>query len=157
MIDLACQKEILASLKTKDEVRGLIEDLDSLSSHVFTGRETPSKALESTLPKKYFDIVSKCREKTGVDMTDIVAFNGFIGDLANYLKNVEVISLKVSFRPSQSYVESLFSWFSENIVGSYVLEIQTDPSIIGGCVLGFNGLLKDYSLSAKINKINLFS
>lgn len=51
-----------------------------------------------------------------------------------------------------SEIEKLGQWFKNNLDATAIFEINFDPSLIGGCAISYNGVVKDYSLRELIKE-----
>jgi hypothetical protein len=68
------------------------------------------------------------------------------------------IKLTLAVNSEDSFLNKIYAWFSTNTEKTFLLDISVDASIVGGLLITYNGLYRDYSLKAKLdNYFNKFS
>ena len=64
-------------------------------------------------------------------------------------KDMEDLTLKLSFDPTVSFITWLKEFLAENVNGSTVVKIVTDRSLIAGVVLEYKGRLENLTVKEK--------
>lgn len=73
-----------------------------------------------------------------------------LANLDNDLKQIQVITCFTAVHVPEDRLEPLVSKLRQDIGPNVILETRIDPNIIGGCVIIYKGLVKDYSIRNKI-------
>ena len=68
------------------------------------------------------------------------------------LSTERIISLYLPFEYNDEILKQYGLWFKTNVSKDCLIEPGSDPSLIGGCALAFNGIYHDYSIKAKIGE-----
>jgi len=84
-----------------------------------------------------------------IDIKDTLQFQNFLKELQQRVENIPVIMLHFAFNPKEEILRSVLNWFLENLKKEVVLDIEVDQNLIGGAVVVYNGIYKDYSLRKK--------
>ncbi len=66
--------------------------------------------------------------------------------------NLPVVTLFVPFSPELYEVPRLGKWFRANVGPTVLMEIKTDPRLLGGCALSWKGIYKDFSMRYYLQK-----
>lgn len=68
------------------------------------------------------------------------------------LKNIPTLIMYLTFEPTDSQSQELGRYVRESFLANIILETKLNPELIGGCVLIWKGVLRDYSIREKINQ-----
>lgn len=66
--------------------------------------------------------------------------------IAENIKKVPAIRLYIPYEPVPAEIIKIGKWFRENVGNRILLDIHTDPSLLGGCAFAWKGIYRDYSL-----------
>lgn len=75
-----------------------------------------------------------------------------LGGLEKDIKKISKITIYLTCILPVEEINRLGIWIRKNVSGMVLLEIKLDQSLIAGCALSFNGVYRDYSLRARIEK-----
>lgn len=75
-----------------------------------------------------------------------------LGQLEKEASKLPVVTIYLPFALPIFEAPRLGKWLRENIAGNIVAEIKTDPALIGGCSVVWNGTYQDFSLRFYIEK-----
>jgi hypothetical protein len=73
--------------------------------------------------------------------------------LKEKFKSTPSVSLRLAFRPKDSFLKSVKGWFDENAGMSVLIDLSVDPRIIGGAVIIANNHYRDYSVLSQIQPL----
>lgn len=76
--------------------------------------------------------------------------NKQLEELEATLNQVKGVIVYLPIELPQTEVEKMGQWFKVNVGEQTIMDIQYDPTLIGGAAFSYNGVLKDYSLRARI-------
>ena len=136
---------------TKDAVE-LLEQIDLLKESLFhTDLSSFSSILEGNNTLSSFvskDSLSGSRESK----------LKYLDSLKNEISQLPRVTLTLAAMPDSSFLDILCNWFKVNTGKFYLLDISLKPSILGGVLISYNGLYRDYSLKSRIDTyFNQFS
>lgn len=138
--------DILREIKTLDSAQELISDIDILMSSQFSAKP---HAFEESLRKVSAytsQAVTELLAKNSIDFNDKSAIKEFLNNLKDKVQKLKILKLSLAFMPSESMIDTLFSWVSKNLAQGIVLDIEEDKTIIGGANIAFEGKYKDLSV-----------
>lgn len=75
-----------------------------------------------------------------------------LGKVKEELKGFKVLRLTLAFSPSDQFVSKLHKYSQEYVFQSVLLDIVVDPRIVGGLIMEFEGVHKDYTLDTLITE-----
>lgn len=137
--------EIIGNLRTTQEVKLLSQEIDLLLGRLYQpGPEVFEKALETEVRAWFSQLVKKEIEKSEVDRS------GFFKGLKEELKKMAIIKLTLAFEPNDSALNKFHGLVSDSFRQPVVLEIEVDPSILGGATITSQGKYFDFSLKKKL-------
>jgi len=64
-----------------------------------------------------------------------------------------LIKLEIAFEPSEDFLLNIKKWLKENVQQETVLQIKTNPNIVAGLIIEYQGKYLDLSLAKKIDEI----
>lgn len=153
--DILIYFDLITSIKTTAEVDHFSSEIDSLLVSIF---ETSDQSFDNALKTISVDTAKKIKEafrKSGLDIRDKALIRSFLATLKDLLRKFKIIRLIIAFDPSSRTIENIHSWVSSNLGEGYILDIKTNPEVLGGAIIVFHGEYKD--LTVKKNLETAFS
>lgn len=129
---------------TARESNTLIEEIDGLAGDMFKSHPHDLLSKSAVLKRLVGD--------AGIDPQDREGLRKFLSDLRERIKGSGSMQMTVSFTPGQEFIEKLIDWVKKNLKEDVIVDIKTDPDIVGGLVLVYKGIYKDLSLGSALDK-----
>lgn len=148
--DILIYFDIITSIKTVAQMNHVSSEIDHLVESLFT---TAPKSLENTLNEVGIDTATKIKEmlkKKGLKMEDKEEIKNLLVGLKELLKKFKVIKLTLAIDPSFKIIENMSKWISSNLGEGYILNIETDETLMGGAIVVFNGTYNDLTLKKSL-------
>lgn len=144
--------DILKQIKTLDRAQELINEIDILMSSLFKAKP---HAFEESLREvsAYTSQAVTTGLKNKIEFNDKSAIKEFLNSLKGKIQKLKILKLSLAFIPSESMIDTLFSWVSKNLAKGVVLDIEEDKTIIGGANIAFEGKYKDLSVRKTLEEI----
>ena len=139
--------KILSKIRTKQDVRLLEEELDLLIGKLYSAEK---EVFEQTLDKKVRSWVS-ADLKEGLSKT--AKREEYLKGLLLELSKLKALSLTISFEPTEEGLDRFHSWVRDHVGSGIILEINVEPSLLGGAKVIFEGRYLDSSLTARFKKV----
>lgn len=73
-------------------------------------------------------------------------------ELKNYIENLPLYDITLSFEPSYAFIQRLYTTLVEKLNSKRLLNISIDPSIIGGLILTIDGSYYDFTLNTQFSQ-----
>jgi len=144
---------LLDTLYTKKHAGVFLSQLDSLLSDGFNVQIDLYKKIEETLSYGIAEVFRECATANKTDLSNSSQFKSFIVELKSTVEKLPVMTMYLSFDPSESSLKAISSWFITNLKKRVLLDIVVRREIIGGAVLVINGVFRDYSVKQKIQQL----
>ena len=87
-----------------------------------------------------------------IDVANIQTMQVFIEELKAVVMSLPEISITVAVEPNQSMITAISSWFTAHLKKPMVLDITINKNLIGGAILGYQGIYKDFSVKKKLDE-----
>jgi len=139
----------LGLVHTKKDIEEVILQLDDLINSLFNVNIDIEKKMDEILPQDKKQKIMEIVKRNKIDIKDTLQFQNFLKELQQRVENIPVIMLHFAFNPKEEILRSVLNWFLENLKKEVVLDIEVDQNLIGGAVVVYNGIYKDYSLRKK--------
>ncbi len=90
--------------------------------------------------KEFFDAFTKEKAYTLLNV------------IAEHMKTLPVISMYIPYEPVPAEVNKLGAWIRRNVGELVLIDLHTDPTLLGGCAFAWKGTYRDYSLRYYMQK-----
>lgn len=146
--------DLVNSLRTVEESNNIIALIEELKGSTFQIKKNGFKSLlnNSTLTRAGA-LLKELLVKHKVNLSDQIEIEKFLEAIRDSLKKLRSINLTLSFIPNDKMLDRLSAWIKTNISDGIMLDIQYEPSIIGGIKISYYGMYKDYTLDKTINQM----
>lgn len=144
---------IFESICTTEDAREAIEDLTALSASVFKeDKEGVEKKIATVVSFALADRIKQyCKEKQ-ISLQDTTAFVDFIETLTKAIRELPIMTLYLAFSPNEQYVKQLSALACRYGNQRVLLDIIVDKKLIGGAMIAWKGVYKDYSLRKRVDE-----
>ncbi len=132
---------IVQLVLTSDDVRQMRGLAQRLLELVYKAKnqEEVRETIKKELPERMF-------ERFLVWYEDLVDRGKSLNELIVELDELEVVKIKLSFDPSEAFLEEIVETVREKLGEKRVVEVEVDHNILGGVVLEVGGKFIDLSL-----------
>ena len=133
---------ILAQIRTKEELDELIAEVQILLNALYqNGGEAFDSLLKTKVLQKHSKVFVEVFSKDGIDKKT------YLNGLNAKLNKIEFVSIKISFEPSDDFLDRLSYFVKKNSSLETVLDIAFDPATLGVAELIYKGNYRDYSFN----------
>ena len=137
---------ILSSTKTARDRDRLINEIDLVSNALYKEKELP-EVLETQISETLWEYIGKAPDITREIISEkLLRLKKALGELS-------VMTLTLAFDPAESTINKLTSYVRKNLEEKIILEFKLEPNILGGTILEFKGLYRDYTLRTKLDDV----
>lgn len=134
---------IYGLVKTKEEGELLDSEIDLMLDSLFNNSKNFEDLLLKKVRQSTYNAIKPELEQFGTDHTSI---KEFLSKIKYQLKKLKVLEISIAFEPTSKLSNDICSWIKENLGEEFVPDIKIDPTILGGAIIVFEGLYKDYTL-----------
>ena len=138
---------LLDEISTTRQGNQLIEALEHAVDATYDKTKQIATVLKAYLPFDQTDLILEIAKTQGIDITNSAAAQQFLKSLIETLKKLTFVDLTLAYSPTYDQLTELARWWRVYTKVPYILlDIKVDKELIAGAVIGYNGLMKDYSL-----------
>jgi len=119
---------VLESVKTKERSLELVRLLDT--------------ALKASYSKSF---TSDKLKDLPIKLDDSISIQDTLSKAKKDILEASLLDITVGIPLEDSFISKLYTWFSNNGLKNFLLDVHVDPSIHGGFVLSLNGKYLDMS------------
>ena len=152
MINSTYLSYLLALIKTKAYADEIIEKIDELKESLYNKRIDLDKKMGELFSYELKEKIKAYSWQEQVNLNDPISFGKFLTNLRGHIKNMPVVTVKIAFNPDEEIVKEITAWFVENYGKDILVDLQSDPGLVGGTVVVFNQQSLDFSLKKKLEE-----
>lgn len=142
--------DIVELMKTKQEASDYITALGTCHDLLFNSKHNPETVLNDTFPYEKKGKLLSLLEKYHITKTDSHLVQQFLQLLKEEIQKLPVVTLSIAFEPNDHTIASISDFFMLRIKRVVLLEIIVNEKIIGGTIITYKGVYKDYSVKKKL-------
>ena|SRR5258708_6915759 len=131
--------------KTKPESFTLQMQLDDVLGALFSDVSF-EKILSEQLSFEKKESLLFLLQKNTIDTKNLSQVQMALQDIKKILAELPVITLTLAFAPKQAVIETISTWFIVHTKKFVLLDIVVDTTLIGGAIISYKGIYKDYSM-----------
>ncbi|OGH16212.1 MAG: hypothetical protein A3C30_02505 [Candidatus Levybacteria bacterium RIFCSPHIGHO2_02_FULL_40_18] len=128
---------------TEDRVR-LYSEIELVSEAIYKEGEL-NKVLASRVSKALVEYIGS--------ESSYEILSEKLSELKKALDQLVIMKLTLAFEPSEQTIKKIVTFIRENLDEKTIFEICQQPNILGGAILEFKGLYRDYSLKTRLEEI----
>jgi len=136
------KQQIISKAKTLQEAESLMLEIDRAVGQLF------KDSLEGIDPD-LLRFVNEAKE----NLHDAESLGKILSGLRMEISNMPVLTVSVAFNLSRDDILDICNWVASNVKKRVLLDFEFDPEVVGGCILSFNGVRKDYSLNSLLEDL----
>lgn len=144
-------------ISTKAELDRLIYSIDKFKLDLYTYSSAElERCLHYQYDIKFNSLIQTLLAKNDLDIQDNtkVQVEKLLDAVARELASIEIVDLTIAFSPTARFLTVLRHWVYENVSNNVVIDIHTDPSVIGGACITYRGHFMDLTISNKLKSFN---
>lgn len=139
--------DIFQKLITQKDSVELSEDISKVLEEIESNPNLSQNQIISKYIKiPYLDPILSLVEEKGIES---------LGQLLKQIQDIEIAKVTLSFYPTKDQAEKMLDILKNNLNDTFFLEVEVDPSIIGGAIVYFKGIYKDYSVKKMLETKSL--
>lgn len=146
--------KIIEKIKTVAQARQLGDALDGLVADLYENQqerfeEKVNRLLSLSQAEAVLQLVSS---SVGGPLSED-EIKQILGSLKAATLKLPIVKLTLAFEPTEAMLEEIGSWFWENTGKHILLDVAVDGSIVGGAIIEYNGVYKDFSVKTRLEKV----
>ena len=127
-----------------------IETIDDRAALISLIDETESALFKKGQKMELDGEIGQVLSGNEINLENRFAVTEGLKKLREELDNLKTVRVTLSFEPSKEFVTKISNHLTDMGFSNFILDIMVDPKILGGAVLSYEGVHKDYSLLKEI-------
>lgn len=132
--------QIFSKIKTKESLDLFKEEIELLLKSLYKSERQNFNSVLSNKVRAF--VVEFIRNKTASGDFNL---EGYLRELIDRAQELPTITLFLAFEPSENTLDHFYSFISSACRQPVLLEVNYDPTIIGGVVIIYKGEYRDFS------------
>ncbi len=145
--------DIFATLYTSEDVKNVLADFETLSASLFLSKkEKVAGKLENILSFELSDSIKQYAKDNKINLEDKEKCKQLLDEISKELRQLPIITLYLAFSPTEGYLKKIASLLYGYCNQKVLLEIVIEKVVLGGAIIAWKGVYKDYSLRKTIDE-----
>jgi F0F1-type ATP synthase delta subunit len=142
-------KNLTQKITTKEDLVFFLDQINKIENFIFKDTEIPlSQRIKGKVNEELRSQIQKLESEGLISgPTEQISF---FRELKNFLKKLPEVKLEIAFEPSREFVFKLGEWFKRELGKKVILNLISNPEIIGGAIIEYQGKYLDLSLVKEI-------
>ena len=140
----------LEYIYTKNDVNSITEKLEVLRNSFYKTNGQISKITNKSLTLEEKEMLMEFSKSNRLNFDNVKDFSNIIEGFIKYIANIPVLTLTVAFNPTYENTQNIAAEIKERVGREVIISFKTNPAIIGGAVLEYNGKYKSHTLIDKV-------
>ncbi len=144
----------LRDIKTREQLEEFSAEIDNILSSLFKIKNRNIEdVLEKTVGQKTIKIIKKLVQENKIDSSDYNSLEKVLTSIKQDLKKIRTLKISLAINPTSEIIDRLFDWAKKNLGEGIILDIDKNETILGGAIISFDGIYKDFSLKNTLEEI----
>lgn len=144
-------RDLIVFCKTKKEADIFASTLEDCINLLFTTQDKPEDILARNMSFELKEKLMALLRVSAVNINNPEAVKEFIKHIKEASDTLPVVTIKVAFEPKEAMVAEISHWFMLNCKKDVLLTFEVDKDLVGGAVIAYKGMYKDYSIKRKLS------
>lgn len=141
--------QILSKIRTTDEANRFLQEIDIiLDSYFEVSEEKKKEIFDKKLSYPTSQMLNQILQNLNNDHSQ---FEAFLKKLKSDIKALKVLKLTIAFEPTDATIDLTYQWAISNIGKNVLVDIATNPGILGGAEISFGGKYKDMTVRTEFD------
>ncbi len=145
---------ILDTLYTRQQADRFVRSIDTFIASLYQ-KGSVEKRLSTLFSIDRSELIRDQLAKEKIPHNDKEKMKDFFIALREFVQDTKVIDLTIAIEPTLLQVQKWSAWIDSNTKEKYLLHIIVDPRIVGGALIGVEGLYKDKSLRKRLRDLSI--
>lgn len=144
---------IFDNVCTPDDAKNVISDLEALSASLFSSkRGKVVKKIEKILSFELAEGIKRYCKEGKIDVENKEKCQQLVNEIVKALRRLPIITLYLAFLPTELYIKKIAALLHGYCKQKVLIEINVEKIVIGGAVIAWKGMYKDFSLRKTIDE-----
>lgn len=143
--------DITHIVQTKDEAIQLQIEIANLIEALFSNKPFEELVDEQIQYGKKEKLTSLLW-KYNIDIKNILQTQHFLQEVKDIIATLPIVTVTIAFSPKKQQITTFSTLLYMHIKKPVLLDIFVDKLLIGGVIIAYNGIYKDYSVKRQVEE-----
>ena len=139
--------ELLDEVYTISDLNNMVRVLNNIKPMAFSGDPQVGQKIMNELPPKLAKYVTEYVSMSSYNMNDVNDTQRVLQEIIYILHRIPVAEISTPQPLTYKQIEKMCRWWRQATGQPVILNIKSNPELIAGITIGFEGHYVDYSLS----------
>lgn len=139
-------ERLLEVVKTKQDANNFLVHINEVIANLFKSSSSPIDVITAFMPYAKKEWSLSLIHEHDLNITDLTQMQNFFQGLKDALEKMPVVEISLAFEPNEKFIVLVSNKISIYSKKPVILDINYNPKIIAGLVIGFKGNYKNYSM-----------
>lgn len=145
--------EITKIIRTNREAHEVVLGLEQVMKDLFTLNVSFEDSLKKNLPSPIQKAITNFLAEKQPQPTEKHELRPFFEDLIRTIRGLQSMQLTLAFSPSEDAITTISQWIKTNLNSELLFDYTIDRRIVGGAVITYKGLFRDFSLHEILKEV----
>ncbi len=137
-------------ITTKEESQQFIQELSALNDVLYTKTSTFSQKMDTVFSQEKITFLQTIMNTEHIQEGNISHIETFLSELQIYLKSLPVVDITLAIVPTKALINDIAEKIASQFKNPFLLDIKTNPELICGAAIAFDGTFKNYSFQTLV-------
>lgn len=137
---------------SREQLVALLEQINLVQQLIFKNINIPLSEKAEGISEDFKKEIQKLEEKKIISKNP-EANQIFFENFKNYLLNLPQIKIVIAFLPREEFLKRISHWLNKEMKQKVILDLVSDPKIVGGAIIEYQGKRLDFSIAKEIDKL----
>lgn len=139
LLRIEMDEEILTQIKTTESAEVFKDELELLLKSLYLGSDEFSSILKTKVRANISEYIKNRLSEKDIDIEVLLI------SLINKVQNIPSVRLIIAYEPSEDAIDRFYSFIAGACQKHILLDLGYAPDIIGGAVIIYRGIYRDFS------------
>ena len=138
---------------TKTQANDFSARISNVEANVYEVNFNLEKELEEQLGVQGKDKFMSLLRDNNISLESNKQIGKFFEEIQKTISSLPTVDLTIAIEPSEKFLREISDWFVLNIKKQVILEIEINPDVIAGAIVGYEGERLNSSIKEEFDKV----
>lgn len=151
MSDQKTYEGLFDLIYTSEQCNACINALQHAIDASYDTKKDIMSVLDTYLPYNITNAILELAEEHNIQLRNGANATPFLTEIMSMLKAAPKVDITLAFHPTYEQLKGILKWWRTEIEPHIIINLQIDPSLVAGAVIGYKGEITNLSLQDGLN------
>lgn len=147
------KSEISKHFSLVGERKVFLQEVEQLTKSLYDTRFSVQYKLDAYLSLKVNQIIVYYLHRSNIELEDTLKVQALLNEIVEFVQGFDTVAITLGFDPSMRFLREVAQWFSVLLGRKVLLDVNIENSVVGGCIVNYNGKYIDYTLKKTLEEL----